>query len=123
MSDTELTGLHQRLIALLDDLGVDYDLERPLSVGGKTYTMDTYLPTYHACFEADGPSHGLRTKKDRERDAALGRIGIVTVRLDYHLLDERKDKVLSLLARTLDTLGETANMRRKLMRTRDALLQ
>mgnify|MGYP000090947266 CR=1 FL=1 len=123
MAETELTTLHQKLLMLLNELGVDYDLERPVTVGGKTYQMDCYLPVGHACVEADGPSHGLRRKKDRERDAALASVGIVTIRIKYKLLEGRKDKVLARLTRVLSTLGETVRSRRALMRDRDALLQ
>jgi len=121
MAETELTTLHQKLLTLLNELGVDYDLERPITVGGKTYQMDCYLPVGHACVEADGPSHGLRGKKDRERDVALASVGIVTVRINYHLLEGRKDKVLPRLVRVLNALGETVSPRRALMRDRDAL--
>lgn len=85
--ETELTIIHGRVIEALDLLGVVHNDEHPIEVAGEEFQLDCYLPDYHICVEADGPSHGLRGKKDDRRDKLLERIGIPTLRIRWGLID------------------------------------
>ncbi len=85
--ETELTQIHGRVIEALDLVGIDHSDEYHIEVDDDEFDLDCYLPSYHACVEADGPSHGRRGKKDRRRDAVLLHYGVPTLRLTWRLIE------------------------------------
>ena len=91
---TELTQLHGKVIDALNFEGIDHLDEWELGVEGEQFELDCYLPNYHAAIEADGPSHGMRGKKDARRDALLLTIGIPTLRISWRVIE--KESVESL---------------------------
>lgn len=52
------------------------------------YILDFYSSRYKLCIEVDGASHIGRQEWDRNRDAALGRLGIRALRLSNELVLE-----------------------------------
>ncbi len=94
---TELTQIHGKVIEALDSLGIDHDDEYPVEIDGEEFQLDCYLPGLHACVEADGPSHGMRGKRDRRRDALLRSIGIPTLRLRWKLIESETKDGLALI--------------------------
>lgn len=79
-----MSRLHDNLCWLLDEIGVDYEVE--VQVGG--FRLDCYSHSLHIGFEADGPHHGMRVKKDRERDTWIEQYtGIKILRLTTGQLD------------------------------------
>lgn len=85
--ETELTQLHGQVIQALELLGYDHRDEWLIEVDGEEFQLDCYLPRQHVCIEADGPSHGLRGKKDRRRDELLLTAGIPTLRIRWDLVE------------------------------------
>lgn len=77
----ELTVQHGRVLEALQELGVAVTSEYGISVKGHDYQLDCWLPDERACIEVDGPSHGMRGRKDKQRDALLDSIGVPTLRL------------------------------------------
>jgi len=85
--ETELTILHGRVIEVLDWLGIPHEDEYPVEIDGEEFQLDCYLPGLHVCIEADGPSHGMRRRKDVARDNMLRSIGMPTLRLRWKLIE------------------------------------
>ena len=97
---SELTKIHAKVIAALDFLFIDHEDEHLVEIDGEEFQLDCYLPTYHLCIEADGPSHGMRGKKDKRRDALLLSIGVPTFRLRWKLIEHETTRGLAgLIAR------------------------
>ena len=85
--ETELTQIHGRVIEALDLVGIDHSDEYHIEVDDDEFDLDCYLPSYHACVEADGPSHGMRGRKDRRRNEVLLNYGIPTLRLTWRAIE------------------------------------
>lgn len=92
---TELTLIHGKVIEALDFLHIDHRDEEPVEIDGEEFQLDCYLPGFHACIEADGPSHGLRRRKDVLRDNMLRSIGMPTLRLRWKLIESESTLVLA----------------------------
>ena len=121
MTETELTQLHGRVLEALDLAGIAHEDEYAITVKGQDYQLDCFLPDYHACVEVDGPSHGLRGRKDRERDELLLGAGITTLRLSQKLVDsETTEGLTRFILPWLAVVGENTDERRE-RSTKDAL--
>jgi hypothetical protein len=79
LNDGELSGPHRKTLSLLRERNIVVVSEYPITLGGKQYKLDCFLPDYLVAVEIDGPYHSR--KRDLERDAALNRIGIPTLRI------------------------------------------
>lgn len=122
MPESELTQLHGQVLEALDLAGVAYEAEYAISVQGQDYQLDCYLPDYLACIEADGPSHGMRGRKDRVRDALLESAGIPTLRLPWKLINSEKVKgIAKLIQLWLLSIAGDIGDRRKRRVVKDAL--
>lgn len=115
MMETELTQLHGQVLKALAAGGVVCEAEYDISVQGQDYQLDCYLPDYHACVEADGPSHGMRGRKDRVRDALLESVGIPTLRISWKLVDSNNTEDLAKLIRLwlMSISGDIGDRRKK----------
>ena len=85
-TETELTIIHGYVIEALNLLGYDHNDEHLIEIDGEEFQLDCYLPNQHVCIEADGPSHGMRGKRDSRRDALLLSAGIPTLRIRWNLI-------------------------------------
>ena len=92
---TELTQIHGLVIQALELLGYDHRDEHLIEVDGEEFQFDCYLPVQHVCIEADGPSHGMRGKRDARRDALLLTVGIPTLRIRWDLIEHLTPEELS----------------------------
>ncbi len=80
---TTATRIHRRLTALCKSFGFTVLEEKQFA----PYTVDVYLPEFHVALEADGPGHGLRRRKDQERDEKLWQEHqLPVIRLDHKQL-------------------------------------
>lgn len=115
MPEIELTQLHGQVLEALAAGGIVCEAEHDISVQGQDYQLDCYLPDYHACVEADGPSHGMRGRKDRVRDALLESIGIPTLRISWKLVDSNDTEDLAKLIRLwlMSISGDIGDRRKK----------
>ena len=62
-----MSGLHKRLIRLLDEIEIPHTEE--VCVG--PYSMDCFSYKYWLGFEADGPHHKIQAKRDEIRDKEI----------------------------------------------------
>lgn len=75
--EVSLSKQHRRVLKRLDELQISYIAEYPLG----QYSLDIYLPEWHAAIEVDGPFHSPR--RDALRDQRLfERFGVKTYRID-----------------------------------------
>ncbi len=120
-TETELTQFHGKVLEALDAGGIVHEAEHDISVRGKDYQLDCYLPDYHACVEADGKAHKGKFKKDRERDAMLESVGMPTLRISWKLVDSNDTEELAKLIRLwlMSISGDIGDRRKK--RKQDAL--
>lgn len=104
---TELTRGQLRLARIIQEVGMDVELEHPVG----PYRIDCYLPEPHVGIEFDGPTH--RGPRARERDELRDReiyalSGIVIMRVrddemsDRGALEERIRRFVSELAPTAE---------------------
>ena len=126
MTENELTQLHGRVIEALDLAGIAHEDEYAITVKGQDYQLDCFLPDYHACVEVDGPSHGLRGRKDRARDALLLSVGIPTIRLNWEMIEfillaTKTAGLARVIARRLADIEGDIDERRKKREKKDAL--
>lgn len=75
---------------ILSDMGIDYEYQKVFCINKKFYIADFYIPKNNVIIEVDGTSHddikGLT--RDRERDNAFARHGVLTVRFrTYEVVD------------------------------------
>lgn len=85
---TSLTGIHLKVMACLDELGIEYEVEKAFD----KYSADIYIPSKHLSIECDGPTHNTEEgiAHDKKKDAyILKKFGVVTHRLPH--LDIEKD--------------------------------
>lgn len=80
---------------ILDDLHIKYEYQRVFCINEKFYIADFYIPSHNIILEVDGASHddinGL--SRDRERDNAFARHGVLTVRFrTYEVMGVEKVK-------------------------------
>ena len=92
---TELTIIHGRVIEALDFIHIDHEDEYSVEIDGEEFQLDCYLPGEHVCIEADGPSHGMRRRKDVARDNMLRSIGVPTLRLRWKLIEDESTVILA----------------------------
>ena len=119
---TELTQFHGLVNEALDTAGIAHEDEYPITVKGKDYRLDCWLPEYHACVEADGKGHTGQQRKDKVRDALLDSVGIPTLRITQKMVDSNsaEELVVHLHLWVLSIFG-TINKRRKRQESKDAL--
>lgn len=73
---------HVQVCRWLSELGIQYREEYPVG----QYSIDIYIGELKRGVEVDGPSHGLRRKKDRQRDEEIfAAEGITMVRIPVGL--------------------------------------
>mgnify|MGYP000382754556 CR=1 FL=1 len=122
VDDAELTQFHGKVLEALNAAGVVHEDEWPISIQGKDYQLDAYLPDYHACVEADGKEHKGKQRKDKVRDALLESIGIPTLRVSWKLVDSKSTEELAILIGLwLMSVSGDIGDRRKKRRGEDAL--
>lgn len=91
----------EKMKSILSDMGIDYEYQKVFCIDKKFYIADFYIPSNNVILEVDGASHddmkGLI--RDRERDNAFARHGVLTVRFrTYEVVEIIKVKhVLSKL--------------------------
>lgn len=68
--------------AVLDEMCVDYEFQKPCLVAGRSYIMDFYLENFGICIEIDGGYHNTTEQllRDRERTNILAKSGVLVVR-------------------------------------------
>ena len=122
MAENELTAFHGLVSEALDIAGIAHEDEYPITVKGKDYQLDCYLPEYHACVEADGKGHTGKRRKDKVRDALLDSAGIPTLRITQKMVDSNSAEELAAHLRlwVLSIFG-TIDERRKRRENRDAM--
>ncbi len=120
--ENELTAFHGLVNEALDLAGIAHEDEYPITVGGKDYQLDCYLPEYHACVEADGKGHTGQQRKDKVRDALLDSVGIPTLRITQKMVDSNsaEELVVHLKLWALSILGDL-NERISKEESRDAM--
>lgn len=71
---------------ILDNLKIEYEYQKILKVGCKFYIADFYIPKNNVIIEVDGGYHNSSDMliKDRERDIALAKYGILTLRFSHN---------------------------------------
>lgn len=71
---------------ILDESGIIYEYQKVISVGGKFYIADFYIPKNNVIIEVDGGYHNSNDMliKDRERDIILAKHGILTLRFSHY---------------------------------------
>ena len=91
-----------KMKVILSDIGIEYEYQKVFCINNKFYIADFYIPNNNVIIEVDGASHddikGLT--RDRERDNAFARHGVLTVRFrTYEVVDENpvKDVLKKLL--------------------------
>lgn len=69
---------------ILDSMGVAYEYQKILYVGGNFYIADFFLPEHNIIIEVDGGIHYNQEQliKDRLRDSAFAKRGVLTIRFD-----------------------------------------
>lgn len=76
----------RKMKVILSDMGIKYEYQKVFCINNKFYIADFYVPKNNVIIEVDGTSHddikGL--KRDRERDNAFARHGVLTVRFRTH---------------------------------------
>lgn len=67
---------------ILEEMGIDYEFQKPCLIAGHSYIMDFYLKKYGICLEIDGAYHDTPEQllKDREKTNVLAKSGILVVR-------------------------------------------
>ena len=120
--EPELSQFHGLVDEALDLAGIAHEDEYPITVGGKDYQLDCYLPEYHACVEADGKGHTGKQRKDKVRDALLDSVGIPTLRITQKMVDSNsaEELVAHLKLWALSILGDL-NERISKEESRDAM--
>ncbi|KKL84279.1 hypothetical protein LCGC14_1966330 [marine sediment metagenome] len=122
MAENELTAFHGLVNEALDMAGIAHEDEHPISVGGKDYQLDCWLPEYYACVEADGKGHTGKRRKDKVRDALLDSVGIPTLRITQKMVDSNGvGGVTACLNLWVLHLTSTIDERRKRRESKDAL--
>lgn len=120
--DTELTQFHGVVNEALDMAGIAHEDEYPITVKGKDYQLDCYLPEYHACVEADGKGHTGQQRKDKERDALLESVGIPTLRISPKMVESNGAEGLIVpLHLWVKSIFSDLDERRKLREKKDVL--
>lgn len=73
-----------KMKTILDEMGVEYEFQKVLYVGGNFYIADFFLPQHGIVIEVDGKIHYSMEQlmKDRLRDSAFAKRGILTIRFD-----------------------------------------
>lgn len=84
-----------KMKSILSDLGISFEYQRVFCIDNKFYIADFYIPDNNVILEVDGASHddicGL--SRDRERDNAFARHGVLTVRFrTYEVVEAVKVK-------------------------------
>ena len=122
MAENELTAFHGLVSEALDIAGIAHEDEYPITVKGKDFQLDCYLPEYHACVEADGKGHTGKRRKDKVRDALLDSVGIPTLRITQKMVDSNGvGGVTACLNLWVLHLTSTIDERRKRRESKDAL--
>lgn len=67
---------------VLDEMGVEFEFQKPCLIAGHSYIMDFYIEKYGVCIEIDGGYHNTAEQllKDRERTNILAKSGVLVVR-------------------------------------------
>ena len=75
----------EKMKNILDKLGIEYEYQKVLNVGGKFYIADFYIPKNNVIIEVDGEYHFTNKMliKDRERDIAFAKHGVLTLRFNH----------------------------------------
>jgi len=120
--ENELSQFHGLVNEALDMAGIVHEDEYPITVKGKDFQLDCYLPEYHACVEADGKGHTGKRRKDKVRDALLDSLGIPTLRITQDMVDSNsaEELVARLKLWVLSILGDL-NERLSKEESRDAM--
>lgn len=73
-----------KMKTILDEMGVEYEFQKVLYVGGNFYIADFFLPQHGIVIEVDGKIHYSMEQlmKDRLRDSSFAKRGILTIRFD-----------------------------------------
>lgn len=73
-----------KMKGVLDSMGVVYEYQKVLYVGGNFYIADFFLPEHNIIIEVDGGIHYNQEQliKDRLRDSAFAKRGVLTIRFD-----------------------------------------
>jgi len=97
---THLTDIHKKVSSRIERLGISVQDEIPFP----PYTVDIYLPEYHAAVEIDGPHHNA--KKDDLRDYKLWQeYRLYTLRIDIGEA-KKASKVKKMVLEFVDEIEE-----------------
>lgn len=122
MTEVELTAFHGLVNEALDMAGIAHEDEYHITVKGKDYQLDCWLPEYHACVEADGKGHTGQQRKDKVRDALLDSVGVPTLRITQKMVDSNgAEGLVTHLHLWVRSIFGTINERRKRQGSKDAL--
>jgi very-short-patch-repair endonuclease len=73
-----------------------FHFRRQVAVG--RYFLDFYCAKARLCVEVDGDLHAQRQKRDRQRDAYLQQLGILTVRIPSSDICRQLEQVVEYIA-------------------------
>lgn len=107
---SELTAPHRALIRIIQEIGFEVVAEYPAG----PYTLDCYLPEFHAGVEADGPGHSK--KRDAKRDGVLCDLGIPVLRLGTALIESEPDDARKMVVDFAQDFQENVAARREIAR-------
>ncbi|HVT13239.1 MAG TPA: DUF559 domain-containing protein [Fimbriimonadaceae bacterium] len=77
-----------------------YTFKRQVPVG--PYILDFYCPSANLAVELDGEAHNLRKIRDRIRDEAVGKAGVLTMRIPDEDLYQRLEATLKRIKAACD---------------------
>lgn len=77
-----LTGAEARLWERLPDLGARIWRQHAVRLPGRDCIVDFFFPDHALVVEVDGPYHKDQRDEDRERDQALGDLGLRVLRFN-----------------------------------------
>ena len=104
---TVMTKPHKDMLTYLENRGVELIEECPFP----PFTVDLFLPDFHAAIEIDGPQH--EKKRDEERDEELLKVyelPIFHIKAEYTKYPERWEEDLKTF---IDVCRITADERRE----------
>ena len=107
-SKKSMTQAHQKLVYILELLGLEVEIEKPAG----PYSLDCYVPKYHVGFEADGPFHMENRDKKRD-DNLMVAFQLPVVRIQAVVLRQQDKVIMAHIIRQLMglTLAESRDQR------------
>jgi len=104
---TELTAPHRAMIALIQGLDIVVIAEYPV---GK-YTLDCYLPEFHAGVEVDGPGHS-KSRDARRSDDISNSHGIPIIHFADVVIKQQPGSVCTYLLEFIEDFADSVQLRK-----------